>query len=76
MPARPVGKRASYRLTSPAPSGSLPGLGLPRILLGWLRWICQPGEQVSFDSFSDHMLRDIGVDPRARGESSNGFWRR
>lgn len=73
MSARPVGKRASFRLPR---AGERYRAGPRRIFLGFLTWFCRPGDRVNFDSFSDHMLRDIGVDPKAREESSTGFWRR
>ena len=79
MSARPIGKRAHFRLFTPAQkrnAGSFPGLGLHRFLLVLLAWICRPGKQVNFDSFSEHMLRDIGVDPKTREDSTTGFWRR
>jgi uncharacterized protein YjiS (DUF1127 family) len=49
-------------------------LGLLRKLLGWT-YRADDGRLL--DSFSDHMLRDIGIEPDGReGESDVGFWRR
>lgn len=73
MSARPIGKRASFRLIRPAEKG---GAGPHSILLGFLRWFCRPGGRLNLDCFSDHMLRDIGVDPKGREDSTTGFWRR
>ncbi len=73
MSARPIGKRASFRLIR---AGERYWAGPGRIFLGFLTWLCRPGGRLNLDSFSDHMLRDIGVDPNAREESSTGFWRR
>jgi uncharacterized protein YjiS (DUF1127 family) len=48
-------------------------LGLLRKLLGW---IYRPDDGRLLDSFSDHMLRDIGIKPDGREDKSDvGFWR-
>ena len=73
MSARPVGKRASFQLIHPSDND---GAAPYRIFLVLLNWLCRPGNRVNFDSFSDHMLRDIGVDPKSREDASAGFWRR
>ena len=49
-------------------------LGLLRKLLGW---IYRSDDGRLLDSFSDHMLRDIGIEPDGREDESNiRFWRR
>ena len=38
-------------------------------------WFCRPGRS-NLHEFSDHMLKDMGIDPvEARRESGSGFWR-
>lgn len=49
-------------------------LGLLRKLLGWT---CRPRDDRLPDNLSDHMLRDMGIEPNGREDESNvGFWRR
>jgi len=59
------------RPPAPAPPGSL------------RCWVfcasCSPGPfiRTTLDNLSDHMLRDIGIEPDGRERESNvGFWRR
>ena len=61
-PACPGGARQSARL------------GLLRKLLGWVH---RPSDRAILDNFSDHLLRDIGIEPDGREDESNvRFWRR
>jgi uncharacterized protein YjiS (DUF1127 family) len=77
MSARPIGKRGLFRLIRPAGKDRVgPFPGLHGVVVGLLAWICRPRRRLNLDSFSDHMLRDIGLDPEARKDSSTGFWRR
>ena len=47
--------------------------GLLRRLLGWTY---RPSDRPLLDSLSDHVLRDIGIEPDGReGESNVRFWR-
>ena len=41
-----------------------------------LGWTYRPADRPVLDKLSDHMLRDIGIDPDS-GENSSGigFWR-
>jgi len=49
-------------------------LDLLRKLLGWTY---RPGGRRLIDNLSDHMLRDIGIEPDGGEDESNvGFWRR
>jgi uncharacterized protein YjiS (DUF1127 family) len=49
-------------------------LGLLRKLLGWTY---RPSDRPLLDNLSDHMLRDIGIEPGGREDERNvGFWRR
>lgn len=49
-------------------------LGLLRKLLGWTH---RPSDRRLLDNLSDHMLRDIGIEPDGREDESNvRFWRR
>ena len=49
-------------------------LGLLRELLAWTH---HPDDGRLLDNLSDHMLRDIGIEPDGRERESNvGFWRR
>jgi uncharacterized protein YjiS (DUF1127 family) len=49
---------------------------MPSFLCRLLAWICRPRGNLRLDAFSDHMLRDIGIDPDSRENSSGiGFWR-
>ena len=48
-------------------------LGLLRRLLGWTY---RPSDRPLLDNLSDHMLRDIGIEPDGREDESNSFWRR
>ena len=49
-------------------------LGLLRELLAWTH---HPDDGRLLDKLSDHMLRDIGIEPDGRERESNvGFWRR
>jgi uncharacterized protein YjiS (DUF1127 family) len=49
-------------------------LGLLRKLLGW---IYRRRDRLLLDNLSDHMLRDIGIEPDGREDECNvGFWRR
>ena len=52
-------------------------LWLHSLLRGLVGWTCRPRDRrPNYDEFSNHMLRDIGIDPAAaRSESSAGFWR-
>ena len=48
--------------------------GLLRKLLGWTY---RPSDRPLLDKLSDHMLRDIGIEPDGREDESNvSFWRR
>ena len=48
--------------------------GLLRKLLGWAN---RPSDRHLLDDLSDHMLRDIGIEPDGREDESNvRFWRR
>ena len=48
--------------------------GLLRKLLGWTY---RPSDRRLLDYLSDHVLRDIGIEPDGReGESNVRFWRR
>ena len=48
--------------------------GLLRKLLGWTY---RPSEHRLLDNLSDHVLRDIGIEPDGREDQSNvRFWRR
>jgi len=49
-------------------------LGLLRKLLGWTY---RPSDRPLLDNLSDHMLRDMGIEPDGREDESNvRFWRR
>jgi len=49
-------------------------LGFLRKLLGWTY---RPSDRHLLDNFSDHMLRDIGIEPEGREDESNvRFWPR
>jgi len=49
-------------------------LGLLRELLAWT---LRPDDGRLLDNLSDHMLRDIGIEPDGREDESNvRFWRR
>ena len=48
-------------------------LGLLRKMLGWTY---RPSDRRVLDNLSDHMLRDIGIEPDGREDESNSFWRR
>ncbi|HEX6120583.1 MAG TPA: DUF1127 domain-containing protein [Dongiaceae bacterium] len=49
-------------------------LGILRKLLGWTY---RPNDRRLLDNLSDHMLRDIGIEPDGReDESTVHFWRR
>jgi uncharacterized protein YjiS (DUF1127 family) len=49
-------------------------LGLLRKLLGWTY---RPSDRPLLDNLSDHMLRDIGIEPDGREDECNvHFWRR
>ena len=49
-------------------------LGLLRKLLGWT---FRPSDRALRDNLSDHMLRDMGIEPDGREDESNvRFWRR
>ena len=49
-------------------------LGLLRKLLGWAY---PPSDRALLDTFSEHLLRDIGIEPDGREDESNvRFWRR
>ena len=49
-------------------------LGLLRKLLGWAH---RPSNRPLLDNLSDHMLRDMGIEPDGREDESNvRFWRR
>jgi uncharacterized protein YjiS (DUF1127 family) len=41
-----------------------------------LRWTYGPSARPVLDNLSDHMLRDIGIEPDGRENESNSFWRR
>ena len=48
--------------------------GLLRKLLGWTY---RPSDRPLLDNLSDHMLRDMGIEPDGREDESNvRFWRR
>ena len=48
-------------------------LGLLRKLLGWIN---RPSDRPLLDGFSDHLLRDIGIEPDGREDESNVRFRR
>ena len=49
-------------------------LGLLRKLLGWTY---RPSNRPLLDNLSDHVLRDMGIEPDGRKDESNvRFWRR
>ena len=48
-------------------------LDLLRKMLGWTY---RPSDRPVLDNLSDHMLRDIGIEPDGREDESNSFWRR
>jgi uncharacterized protein YjiS (DUF1127 family) len=49
-------------------------LGVLRKLVGWTY---HPSDRPLLDNLSDHMLRDIGIEPDGREDESNVcFWRR
>jgi uncharacterized protein YjiS (DUF1127 family) len=79
MSARPIGKPAPLRLiraTMETAVARPSGFALPRVLLALLGLICRPRGKLRLDAFSGHMLRDIGIDPGSRdNSSSSGFWR-
>jgi uncharacterized protein YjiS (DUF1127 family) len=60
----------------PCPGGARQSatLGLLRKLLGWTH---RPSDRALLDTFSEHLLRDIGIEPDGREDESNvRFWRR
>ena len=62
------------RLTCPGGARQSARLGLLRKLLGWAY---RPNDRLLLDSLSDHVLRDIGIEPDGREDESNvRFWRR
>ncbi len=77
MSVPPNGKHATLRLIRPpGRARAKPVLGpLRSVLLGVIGLICRRGNRLNLDSFSGHMLRDIGIDPAGREDSSIGFWR-
>jgi len=79
MSARPVGKPAPLQLiraTRETAAARPSDFALPRVLLAVIRLICRPRGKLRLDAFSGHMLRDIGIDPGSRdNSSSSGFWR-
>ena len=57
-----------------------PGAARQSATLGLLRklhgWTYLPNDRPLPDNLSDHMLRDLGIEPDGRGDESNvGFWR-
>jgi len=59
----------------PCPGGARQSatLDLLRKMLGWTY---RPSDRHVLDNFSDHMLRDIGIEPGGREDESNiRFWR-
>ena len=67
--------RHQPRSTSGAAGGARQSatLGLLRKMLGWTY---RPSHRPVLDNLSDHMLRDIGIEPDGREDESNSFWRR
>jgi uncharacterized protein YjiS (DUF1127 family) len=55
---------------SPGATRHSAALGLVRKLLGW---IYRPSDRRLLDSLSDHMLRDMGIEPDRR--EHDRFWR-
>ena len=49
----------------------------PGLLRKLLCWANRPSDRHLLDDLSDHMLRDIGIEPDGREDESNiRFWRR
>ena len=68
-------KAPLFQARLPCPGGARRSatLGLLRKLLGWAY---RPSDRRLLDSFSDHLLRDIGIEPDGREDESNvRFWR-
>lgn len=79
MSAPPTGRQASVRLITSAEKQGTRTFSISKtqgVLFRLLRLICRPSKRLELDSFSDRMLRDIGIDPTERRGSSIGFWRR
>ena len=61
------------RTSGPRGARQFATLGLLRKML---RWTYGPSARPVLDNLSDHMLRDIGIEPDGRENESNSFWRR
>ena len=69
-------KAPSLKARPPCPGGARQSAtpGLLRKLLGWTY---RPSDRHLLDNLSDHMLRDMGIEPDGREDESNvRFWRR
>ena len=64
-PAKLHRKAPLLKARSPCPGAARQSamLGLLRRLLGWTY---RPSDRPLLDTFSDHMLRDIGIEPDGR----------
>ena len=71
-PAKRTAKAPLLQARPPCPGAARQSArpGLLRKLLGWA---CHPSGRPILDNLSDHMLRDIGIEPDGREDR---FWRR
>lgn len=60
----------------PRPGGARQS-AMPGLLRKMLGWTYRPTARPVLDNLSDHVLRDIGIEPDGREDESNiRFWRR
>jgi uncharacterized protein YjiS (DUF1127 family) len=71
----PPHRKAPLLQARPPCSGAAGRSAMPGLLRKLLGWTYRPSDRRLLDNFSDHMLRDIGIEPDGREDESNvRFW--
>ena len=70
-------RKAPLLQARPSCPGAARRSAMPGLLRKLLGWTYRPGDRPLLDNLSNHMLRDIGIEPDGREHESNvRFWRR
>ena len=71
----PPHRKAPLLQARPPCPGATRQSATPGLLCRLLGWTYRPSDRRLLDNFSDHMLRDIGIEPDGREDESNvRFW--